>query len=543
MPIIPRLVTRRVALTLAGALLLPGGAAVGAFFYDLHRENGALQALPLPRLPGPTAGESVLVFAPHCDDETLGAGGFIREAVRAGARVRVIFLTNGDGFPLAVSKQYLKLRPSRNSYLRFAYHRQTETIAALAELGVPPEQVTFLGYPDGGLAPMWNRFWRPDTLYRSRFTGCTRVPYRNAFRSGAPYCGSAVLADLQALLRRERPTQIVVPHPGDDHPDHWATYCYVLAALRAIRLQGATGPEPGWGADPRVQTYLVHRGDWPVPQGLRPEARLVPPAALMGLDTRWAAFPLAPADREAKQRALLRYRSQMAVMRRFLESFVRNDELFGTMPPATIALTSDSGNLTSHPLLPGEQLSPVILDSAEDTLMRDLNGGADLVAMAAATDGQSLLVRLTTRARLSPRVRYRLRLHPLGHGPDEVGEPITLTFQRGRCDRDDIRCDYRGKDLQAVVPLSALGYPRELILGADTELARVVVDHVCWRDLRLPLLSSPLIVSRAGPHWAAERPERSARHASSNGEPHFPIAAPAGLIGPLAPATLPLPQR
>jgi LmbE family N-acetylglucosaminyl deacetylase len=528
MPIIPRLVTRRVALTLAGALLLPGGAAVGTFFYELHRENGALQTLALPRFPQPGPGASVLVIAPHCDDETLGAGGFIRQAVRAGARVRVLFLTNGDGFPLAVSKQYLKLHPSRNNYIRFAYHRQTETLAALGELGVPPDRVTFLGYPDGGLAPMWNRFWRPDTLYRSRFTGCTRSPYANGFRPRTPYCGSAVLADLRAVLLQERPTDVVVPHPGDDHPDHWASYCYLLAALREIHLQESAGQGSGWGGEPGVHTYLVHRGDWPVPQGLRPDARLVPPAALVGLDTRWSALPLSEADREAKQRALTRYRSQMAVMRRFLQSFVRRDELFGEQPPGAVSLAAATDVV---PALLGpawERLAPVITDGAEDTLMRGLNGGADLTSVAAVTDGRALYVRLTTRSPLSPRVRYRVRLHPLGgHEGLATSEPVTLSFYRGRCERDDVQCAYRGRDLELELPLSALGHPRELILGADTELAHVVVDHVCWRDVQLPRLSS-LIALQGEP-----RPMGKS----------LPLAGPVDLPAPPRPAPVPLPLR
>jgi LmbE family N-acetylglucosaminyl deacetylase len=543
MPIIPRLATRRVTLALAVALLLPGGAAVGGFFYELHRENGAVQRLPLPQMSRPAAGASVLVIAPHCDDETLGAGGFIREAVRAGARVRVVFLTNGDGFPLAVSKQYLKLRPSRNSYIRFAYHRQTETLAALSELGVAREQVTFLGYPDGGLAPMWSRFWRPDTLYRSRFTGCTRAPYANAFRHQAPYCGSAVLADLRAVLRQVRPTDIVVPHPGDDHPDHWASYCYLLAALREIRLEAAKEREPPWGGEAQVHTYLVHRGDWPVPQGLRPEARLVPPAALLGLDTRWAAFPLTAEDRDAKQRALLRYRSQMAVMRRFLQSFVRSDELFGALPPGMVPLASSSGPVPA----PGEparnRLAPVIADSAEDTLMRDLNGGADLASLAAASDDHRLYLRLSTRSQLSPRVHYRIHLHPLGR-PDGADAPVTLTFYRGRSDRDDVPCSYEGRDLEAEVPLALLGHPRELILGADTELARVVVDHVCWRDVRLPPPSPPLIASWGGPPPAGGHRERSGSAGSSaTAERRLPLVGPIDPAIPLPPGATPFPLR
>src|SRR5207253_1035949 len=126
-------------------------------------------------------------------------------------------------------------------------------------------------------------------------------------------------------------------HPGDDHKDHWAAHCFALAAMEELRdaaprLVGPAWTGDGWGGT-RVYTYLVHRGDWPVPQGLRREARLVPPAPLANLDTRWSTLAL-PARAEADKEAALRcYRSQMAVMKRFLTSFVRRDELFGELPP------------------------------------------------------------------------------------------------------------------------------------------------------------------------------------------------------------------
>jgi len=37
-----------------------------------------------------------MVVAPHPDDEVLGAGGLIQQAVAAGAEVRIVYLTNGD---------------------------------------------------------------------------------------------------------------------------------------------------------------------------------------------------------------------------------------------------------------------------------------------------------------------------------------------------------------------------------------------------------------------------------------------------------------
>src|SRR5207247_6384648 len=55
----------------------------------------AVQPLTLPAHP------RVLVFAPHPDDESLAAGGLITRLVHAGDAVRVVFVTNGDGYPWA----------------------------------------------------------------------------------------------------------------------------------------------------------------------------------------------------------------------------------------------------------------------------------------------------------------------------------------------------------------------------------------------------------------------------------------------------------
>src|SRR5437899_999403 len=43
----------------------------------------------------------VLVFAPHPDDETIGAGGLIFHLTRRSVPVRVVFVTNGDGYSQA----------------------------------------------------------------------------------------------------------------------------------------------------------------------------------------------------------------------------------------------------------------------------------------------------------------------------------------------------------------------------------------------------------------------------------------------------------
>ena len=41
----------------------------------------------------------ILILAPHPDDESLGTGGLIQQALAAGAALRVLFITDGDNNP------------------------------------------------------------------------------------------------------------------------------------------------------------------------------------------------------------------------------------------------------------------------------------------------------------------------------------------------------------------------------------------------------------------------------------------------------------
>ena len=76
--------------------------------------------------------KTVLVVVPHEDDEINVAGTTIYRSRQAGERVICVFVTNGD-------------------WLCPAKVRMKEAIASLKELGVPSEDVLFLGYPDGGV--------------------------------------------------------------------------------------------------------------------------------------------------------------------------------------------------------------------------------------------------------------------------------------------------------------------------------------------------------------------------------------------------------
>jgi LmbE family N-acetylglucosaminyl deacetylase len=470
----PRRSPRRFLFRAALALLILGVTLCGRFLYSLHAANAAMQTVFLPAHVAPLSGASVLVVAPHCDDETLGVGGLIADASRRGCRVSVVFVTNGDGFPMAVSRQYRRLPLWKADYRRLARQRQKEARAALAVLGVPAERITFLGYPDGGIAQLWNRHWTPDEPYRSAFTGCTRSPYPDSFRRSAVYCGQDLMQDLETLLQRLKPDWLYVPHPGDDHPDHWATHCFAVAALEEMRDRRARLGADWQPNDARLSTYLVHRGDWPVPQGLHREARLVPPASMARLDTQWSTMTLPEQAMADKEAALRCYRSQTAVMKRFLTSFIRQDELFGAMQPELLT-----------PTAPGQRPWRVsFADSTRDTLMRDIEGSADIASVAVRLAGERLRIRVTTRRPLSPRLTYTLRLHPLGRGVEQT-EPLSIPIYRLRCGEPLAEGHCSGRELEVSVPLAALGEPSSILVGVDSRLGRVPIDRVSWRLLRL----------------------------------------------------------
>jgi len=110
----------------------------------------ALLAGPARASPSLISPARLLVIAPHPDDETLAAGGLIYSASKQGAKVKVVFITMGDGYHLAASALRDIACPSPDDFLALGNHRRKEGIAALAALGVSDRDVVFLGYPDRG---------------------------------------------------------------------------------------------------------------------------------------------------------------------------------------------------------------------------------------------------------------------------------------------------------------------------------------------------------------------------------------------------------
>lgn len=276
-------------------------------------------------LPQPQPGvQQVLIISPHEDDETLATGGTIYTELNRGNQVLVVFLTNGDGFWGAEFLVEVDLLRRARDFLDFAYKRQREAIKALAALGLPGKDVIFLGYPDHGLRYLLTNHWSCDEPYRSPYTHRERSPYANSLTPRAPFCGAAMLSDIEAIISNYRPAIIYLPHPQDDHPDHRVAGEFILRALRDLG-----GKDPQLINSIELRAYVVHlyRTRWPSPRGFHPELPLQPPVRLARACT-WVEYRLSPEAEQGKLRALRAYRTQRLVMGRFLSSFVRTDELY-----------------------------------------------------------------------------------------------------------------------------------------------------------------------------------------------------------------------
>ncbi len=268
----------------------------------------------LHRAGGEPVGTGLVVIAPHPDDEVLLARGLIERATRAGERVHVILMTNGDA-----------------TCERDGTRRQGETVGALGELGVLERDIHFLGYPDGALERLGPTPLEPlpqldpagrclprATTWAVRGQGGVDEHTR-ATGQPAAWTSTALTADLARVLARLRPRVVALPHAIDAHPDHAMTYVYFRRALDTLDA----APE-------RVLRGVVHAGRcWPSDcvTFFTPEAPWTPLPAPLG---EYRPTEVVPVDPQKKLASIARYPSQTGTRPEadWLASFARAEEDF-----------------------------------------------------------------------------------------------------------------------------------------------------------------------------------------------------------------------
>ncbi|PYJ68985.1 MAG: hypothetical protein DME76_10490 [Verrucomicrobia bacterium] len=173
-------------------------------------------------VPAFTSRSRLLLFAPHPDDESLACSILLQRAVRAGAAVRVVYVTDGDDNPWPQRLLERKWRLNAADRRRWGRLRRTEALAALRVLGVNGSAARFLALPD------------------QKLTAILMCDAQSALERFA-----AIIADWN-------PTELLVPSISDAHPDHSALAVMLRLVLSESFLElVATGQMAVW-------SYVVH---------------------------------------------------------------------------------------------------------------------------------------------------------------------------------------------------------------------------------------------------------------------------------------------
>jgi len=422
--------------------------------------------------------DRILVLAPHPDDETLSSGGLIQQAQALGLPVHVAFLTNGDNNEWAYSlfRGAISLDPT--SVLESGLVRRQEALNATATLGLKPEDVTFLGYPDFGTLRIWLDHWRDREPLRAMVTERNAVPYTSALSPNAPYRGESILADLTTVLRDFKPTKIIVSNPGDQNPDHQALYLFTRVALWNLRDE----------IDPEIYSSLVHYGRFPAPRGLLKDAPLEPPANFDVGDI-WHVLPLTPAQVDRKLAALLQHKSQWDAASRYLESFVRSNELFAARGD-DLKVTPDTPVVVNENIALRGARRPLEQLTLQE---RAKYVGAEIERIS--LDGDTLVISATLAQPLPQDVKATADLfgyrddRPFAEMPKlhvEIGESGHKLYDAGKPLKDDsVQVTSNPNAIEIRVPLASLGSPQRVLLGMRVQTGEAPLESEPWRVLDL----------------------------------------------------------
>lgn len=167
--------------------------------------------MPLATRSELTGNAPIIVLSPHPDDETLGAGGLIRQATTVGQQIDIVVLTDGAG-----SHTHSVKYPASE----LVQLRKAEVIEAAAILGLKPEQLHHFDLPDAGLPKQGSAFEKAVT-------------------------------DVASIIEKTNAKTVFVTWGHDPHCDHEAASKIAKAAVRkcpGVRLFAY--PIWGWHLDP-----------------------------------------------------------------------------------------------------------------------------------------------------------------------------------------------------------------------------------------------------------------------------------------------------
>jgi LmbE family N-acetylglucosaminyl deacetylase len=420
-----------------------------------------------------TQKDRILILAPHPDDEVLGAAGVIQEALRLKIPVKIVYLSHGDNNEVSFIIYEKRLVILKKAFIAMGEVRRKEAVAAMKFLGIPENQLVFLGYPDFGTLEIFTKYWNTGKPYRSMLTRVTEVPYAECLSPHAPYRGESVLKDLERVILDFKPTKIFVSHSVDVNRDHRALNLFLQVVLWDLK---------GQIRQPEIFPYLIHAVGWPRPKGYHPELRLTPPKNLDDSQLAWQILDLTDAEVERKKEALTLYKSQVECCLSYLSSFVRKNELFGGYPTLQLFKPKNAEILWED----------VKTSKGEDEADEQNTG---ISKLAYAQQGGYLLIRLGLKHRIDK--QFGISVYLFGYSKNKsfpLMSKIHLTIGLGGVRLKDkkrplsskvVQVAYQGKSMILKVPFSLLDNPQYLLASAASKAKDLPFDNTAWRILEI----------------------------------------------------------
>lgn len=269
------------------------------------------------KIPPPQKAQKILVIVAHPDDEAIGAGGFIADAVSAGAEVKVVIVTNGDANIISSDIANKDILSHQKDFVNEGKLRMRESLKGLSLAGVSDNNVIFLSFPDRGLRSLLTTNLAKTKT--SKYTGYSSSNYQGSYRVGVPYTGEKLTELLKEIVDSFSPDIIITHSPLDGYGDHKAVYDFVKKVSGNIKLY----------------SFVVHfRGpEFPLPFVFRPSEKLSPPKSLADRCS-WAIYPLSQNTENIKYKEIKEYKTQLKdpALYLLLRAFIRTNELFCVNP-------------------------------------------------------------------------------------------------------------------------------------------------------------------------------------------------------------------
>jgi LmbE family N-acetylglucosaminyl deacetylase len=397
----------------------------------------------------------------------------------------VVFVTNGDGFNLGVERYYHHLRTSKQDALKYGKMRQKEALAADTALGVKPDNVLFLGFPDQGTYPIWKSYWDQNKPYTSIFTGQSKVAYQLAVNTGEPYTAPALMYTLGTIIKEYRPTDILVTDTSDIHPDHLASGAFTLATVAELE-----GDDPFFR--PNVYTFVIHSSIWQLLPSVGRNKIYVPPSYFLDRGNGWYELPLTGAALVAKKEALVAYKSQEQIIATLMDRFEGPDELFCLQLQRQLTVL-DPGSLANGMIAEWPDTARISFnaDANPDSLKSN-----DLRAAYLGRTGNDIHLRLNMLGRMGIDANYVASIYLL---PNKTGAPVRrFTWRmtpRGRrvawlvkpadYDSSGASLTYADNQIDMVLPNVITAGDNYLMFNDDTTNGGIRVAQVPWCLLKL----------------------------------------------------------